>query len=116
VLQVVLSRVILIGGFVIVVSCYWLVDDLPPTIGRYRWYIAVGFVVVAGVIFGGMRLLFYKCRGMVGRWHFYLLLQCIGVLFVMSSTQQWGPSLFILFSVIVGLLCRGTPYKLLHKK
>ena len=91
-----LSHVILIGGFVIVAACYWLVDDLPPSISRYRWYITIGFVVLTEVIFGGIRLLFHKCRGMVGPQQFYLLLQCIGVLFVISSTQQWGTSLFIL--------------------
>ena len=112
-LQVMLSYAILIGGFVTVVACYWLSDDLPPSVGRYRWHIAILFVVITEVIFGGMRMLFHTCRGMVGRWQFYNLLQIIGVLFVTSSTQQWIPSLLILVAVVVGLLFRRKLFKLL---
>jgi len=116
VLQVTLSRIIFIGGIIMVIMCYWLSDELPYFIIRYRGWIAVGFVVTAELVFGGMQIMFHKCRGMLGRGQFYVLLQAIGVILVLSSTQKWLPSLLILIAVIFDVQFRRMIWKLLFKK
>jgi len=89
-------------GPILVTYCYWLVfmhEDLFHLVTLNGLY-ALPIILVLEVIFGGIRMLFHKCRGLLGRHHFFRSIQIIAGFVLLSSSQLWLLSFFILAAAL----------------